>query len=385
MQNLVKPPRQTALFIKQGRFSGINESLLAQLRIRFADHDWQEIDVRDTWLARAPGLRLSNIIASAWTFRKMLLQRKASLRDVWLRSPLVFHAIRRFAQREVGRRKGSVNFSLATQSLFDASAPGVPHFLFTDHTHLANLYYPSFESKNLLPKAVIDLEREAYQNAQCLFVMGSHVGRSLQEHYGQELERIVVCGGGANFNHLPPLDNADFTNGAIGFVGIDWKRKGGEALLSAFSLVRQKLPHATLHLVGCPKGREEAGVFWYGRLPQEEVARVLSKVSVFVFPTRIEPFGLAPIEAAALGLPVVASHVGAMPDIVQQEKTGLLVPPDHPEELAAALLRLLSQSETAQQMGQNGRQHVLSNFTWDRVGERVAEAVSHSLRSAGRP
>ncbi len=385
MENSVTPPHPTAFFIKQGRFSGINDSLLAQLKTRFQDHDWRVMDVREQWLAQAPGLRIRNVVAAAWTFRKTLLRRKASLRDVWLRSPLIFHAIRGFAQREVGRRKGAVQLSLATQSLFDASVPSVPHFIFTDHTHLANLYYPSFDSENLLPDAVIDLERQAYQNARCVFAMGSHVARSLKEHYGLAPERTVVCGGGANFHHLPALDNAHYENGAIGFVGIDWKRKGGEALLGSFRLVRQRLPHATLHLVGCPQGEEEQGVYWYGRLPQEEVARVLSKVSVFAFPTRIEPFGLAPIEAAALGLPVVASNVGAMPDIVQQEKTGLLVPPDHPEELAAALLRLLTQPETAHQMGQNGRQHVLSHFTWDRVGERVAEGISRSLSSAGCP
>ena len=74
-------------------------------------------------------------------------------------------------------------------------------------------------------------------------------------------------------------------------------------------------------------------------------------------------------EAMSSGLPVVASRVGGLPEVVQHGETGLLVPPRDSSALASALIRLLEDEGLRRSMGQAGRERVLRTFTWDAIAE----------------
>ena len=89
----------------------------------------------------------------------------------------------------------------------------------------------------------------------------------------------------------------------------------------------------------------------------------------------MEPFGIAPIEALVHKIPVIASRIGALPDIVQHNKTGLLVAPDSVDELAAALVDLLSQPEKCRAFGELGHRLVKETYTWKAVGERIKTQI----------
>jgi alpha-maltose-1-phosphate synthase len=103
----------------------------------------------------------------------------------------------------------------------------------------------------------------------------------------------------------------------------------------------------------------------------------LSHASVFVCPSVYEPFGLINLEAMACRVPVVASAVGGIPEIVEDGRTGLLVPlgtdlERFARDLALAINELLANPERAKAMGAAGRQRVLDSFTWDVAAERTA-------------
>ena len=102
-----------------------------------------------------------------------------------------------------------------------------------------------------------------------------------------------------------------------------------------------------------------------GRIDHGEAPDFLRHLTVFANPSREEEFGVAAVEAQACGLPVVASRVGALPEVVLHGETGLLVPPNDPVALAKALVALLGDPERARMFGQAGREWVMERYRWD--------------------
>jgi glycosyltransferase involved in cell wall biosynthesis len=92
---------------------------------------------------------------------------------------------------------------------------------------------------------------------------------------------------------------------------------------------------------------------------------------VVVLPSLYEGFGLPAAEAMACETPVVASNVGALPEVVGGEGSGILVPPRDPGALAAAIQKILADPEERIRMGQMGRRRVEELFTWEKVAERT--------------
>ncbi len=100
---------------------------------------------------------------------------------------------------------------------------------------------------------------------------------------------------------------------------------------------------------------------------RHDVARVLSLMDVFVLPSRHEGFGIAILEAMAAGLPVVATNVGGIPEIVVDGETGLLVPPGDAPALANAIRYLLTHPAQAEAFGARGRRRARETFSIDAV------------------
>ncbi|MEN3341500.1 MAG: hypothetical protein V7644_904 [Actinomycetota bacterium] len=107
-------------------------------------------------------------------------------------------------------------------------------------------------------------------------------------------------------------------------------------------------------------------LFLPGRVP--DVAAWLRRASLFVHPARWEGFGLAVLEAMLASLPVVASHVSSLPELVRDGETGLLVPPDDPAALARAVLSALERPE----LGHAGRGRARDAFSVARMADRTA-------------
>jgi starch synthase len=114
------------------------------------------------------------------------------------------------------------------------------------------------------------------------------------------------------------------------------------------------------------KGR--SNVVWINKmLPRNEVVALLSGASVFVAPSLYEPFGIMNLEAMACERPVVSTRVGGITDVVLDGETGLLVPPNNPDELANAVNRIVADPKLGERMGEAGRRRVEDRFTWSRV------------------
>jgi len=168
-------------------------------------------------------------------------------------------------------------------------------------------------------------------------------------------------------------------------IGSAGRRKGYDLLAQAFAKLGAKHRNWFLWLVG-PKSRaegcatddgelvdimtplrqREAQVRMFGRInDREEIRRLLGASDVFVFPTRREGIGLAPMEAMAVGLPAVVSRIQGVTDVAcADEETGLLVPVGDAEALAQAMDRLGSDNDLRTALGKGGRQRINKGFSW---------------------
>ncbi|NUP23184.1 MAG: glycogen synthase [Streptomyces sp.] len=134
--------------------------------------------------------------------------------------------------------------------------------------------------------------------------------------------------------------------------------------------------------------RVREGVHWIPQmLPRPEVIQLLTHAAVFVCPSVYEPLGIVNLEAMACGTPVVASQVGGIPEVVEDGKTGLLVPLDDDAEafeagLARALDSVIGDPETARRMGEAGRERAVGEFGWDAVARRTVRLYGEILKQA---
>lgn len=177
----------------------------------------------------------------------------------------------------------------------------------------------------------------------------------------------------------------------IGMLGTVSRRKGSDLFVRAARRLQAELPGAEFRMIGtCVEGPERP---WAAQLVDDarrgaiqcgtrrDPYRELRDWDVFVLPSRDEPFGLAVAEAMAMGIPVVATRVGGLPEVVGGE-AGLLVEPEDVEALAAAILKLARAPGLRSTMGASGRVRVKREFTL----EKQADGLHHVyLEAAAMP
>ena len=193
--------------------------------------------------------------------------------------------------------------------------------------------------------------------------VGEQAARDVERFVGLPAGSVRTIRNGVPDLELEPLPRP-FAGPTIGSLGRLDRQKGYDVLLRALA----ELPGVALVLVGGGPERAalerqaaEAGlterVLFAGW--QEEPRRHLTTFDAFVLPSRFEGFPLSVVEAMLAGLPVVASRVGSVPEAVRDGETGLLVRPDDPHALAAALRRVLDEPT----LGRRSRELAREQFT----------------------
>jgi glycosyltransferase involved in cell wall biosynthesis len=128
-----------------------------------------------------------------------------------------------------------------------------------------------------------------------------------------------------------------------------------------------------------------AGVSFVGPVAHGDTVRYYRAADVYVMPSLSEAFGMAAVEAMAVGLPVVASRVEGIPETVCDEVTGLLVAPDDSGALAQALLRLLGDERLRRAMGEAGRRRAVQRFSWERIVQTLGDHYQRLGGGDARP
>ena len=189
------------------------------------------------------------------------------------------------------------------------------------------------------------------------------------------------------------------------FAGKLRESKGVHILLRAMTRVWEIAPRAVLVLVGGTEygrgrtmretpfmgqlrrdlDRAPGRVVLTGFIPPADMPRAYLLGDVFVGPSQIEEgLGLVFLEAAAAGLPIIATRQGGIPEVVRDGFNGLLLrQPDDDAELAEKIIGLLGDAPLRQRLGQQGRDWVARNFSWERIA-RTLEEFYDEVREQGR-
>lgn len=164
-------------------------------------------------------------------------------------------------------------------------------------------------------------------------------------------------------------------------VGTYERKKGHDVLLQAFKRISDSFPCLKLVFIGrtgptldellqmvIQFGLEDR-IMLIKDLPHASLGPFLENAKIFILPSRIEPFGIVVLEAGSLGLPVIASRVGGLPEILTSPEMGILVEADDSWGLSSAIAKVLNEPAWAKLLGENLRHHVQSNFSWRRAAD----------------
>lgn len=172
--------------------------------------------------------------------------------------------------------------------------------------------------------------------------------------------------------------------GMVVFAGTLNKNKGVIQLISAWSSVKKVCPHAELHLYGKDwfMDNEQSmweyllshfqsvlrqNVFYHGFVPREELLHALETANVAVYPSFVEGFAMAPLEAMSVGCPVIYTNRASGPELIEHGKNGFLVDPENPEDIANAVIQVLQNSSLAEQIGRSGWEKIMAEFATDTI------------------
>ncbi|GKV69354.1 LPS biosynthesis protein RfbU [Sporosarcina sp. NCCP-2716] len=232
------------------------------------------------------------------------------------------------------------------------------------------------------------LTADVLRGADHVITVGERLKQELISDFGVAENRITVMSMGVDQSVFRPLPKAEVRQElglpedapVLLFIGNIIREKGVLELVKAFAGVKERFPHASLHLIGSTRsagyvgeveqwiaGQKIADITFEGTKPQAELAKWLAAADVLALPSYHEGFGLVALEAMASGTQVVASDVGGLPYLLG-DRAGILVPPREVESLTGGLLEALS-GDTTDDSGK--REAVVREHSYDEILGRL--------------
>jgi glycosyltransferase involved in cell wall biosynthesis len=269
---------------------------------------------------------------------------------------------------------------------------GTPVIVATEH----NTYFMKSRAAVLMDRVL------SFASARLVAVSGA-VREFASQQAGIPVDRFVIIPNGIEIDVMPRLDGSQrrAKKAVFGFdaqaavcltVGRLVPQKGIDVLIESADRVRRRFPKAVFVVAGGGQGEgglrariAEEGLEGCVHLlgPRSDVHELMEISDILVMPSRWEGLPVAMLEACAHGLPVVASRVGGIPEVIESGITGLLVEPDDPAALAGGILTLLKDPTMRQALGAAARDRVVERFDARRVASRMGELYFDLLSRRG--
>lgn len=201
-------------------------------------------------------------------------------------------------------------------------------------------------------------------------------------------EKVAIIPFGITIKEIKEENKIKKEKIKILFAGRLIERKGVHILLESFAKVNKIFPEIELVIAGDGPLREklknlakelgiENKVIFKGHLKSNELEKEYKEASVFVLPSihdikgDTETLGVVLIEAMEYGVPVIATNVGGIPDIVKDGYNGLLVPEKDPEALAQAIIKLIKDESLREKFVKNAKEYIKEKFGWNNIIEKL--------------
>lgn len=264
--------------------------------------------------------------------------------------------------------------------------PHIPCISYHDG-NVAKMMTSPFFDKTLIPYAqrAFDWERGVYKNLKYILTMSEYLRQSMIHDFNANAFKVRNIGVGVNFD-IPEehkLDSIQKNPSDIIFVGREFERKGGNAILAALKIVQQKHPNTKLHIIG-PKTNpapEMPGIVHHGFLHKnkkedaELFFQILSRCSIGVFPTLFDAFGIPVLEMMSYKIPCIATNILAMPEMIIPNKTGYLVNVNDGEKIAEHINFYIENPNVRANHGKQARALMSARYTWTSVVSQIKSIV----------
>lgn len=227
-------------------------------------------------------------------------------------------------------------------------------------------------------------DKKVFEAAKNVVTFSEAARRSVIDDYGILPEKVTVIYPGVDLEKIPSaFPTIKSKPYKILFVGGDFERKGGYDLVNVF--LDKFADRAELHLVTqTPIQVDHPNIHLYKNIKAytPEWLQLYHQADVFVMPTYAEPFGWVFLEAMAAGLPIVATHITAIPEMVTHGENGFLVEPGDLNALAQSIEHLIDNPELGQKMGLQGRQLVEQKFNAQTHFEKLENLLKEAIATS---
>jgi glycosyltransferase involved in cell wall biosynthesis len=177
------------------------------------------------------------------------------------------------------------------------------------------------------------------------------------------------------------LDLENYT--IITFIGRLIYAKGAQDLIAIFPKIKEKNPNTKVIIIGDGPYKKElqkmidreckTDILFLGTKTPQEIVELLSITDIFVNLSYSEGFGITALEAGAVGVPIIATKVGGVPELIKDYETGIIINPGDREHLYNAIVELIDNPDLRKKLSNNIRSHVKNNYSWDVVIMKYAQ------------
>jgi glycosyltransferase involved in cell wall biosynthesis len=237
--------------------------------------------------------------------------------------------------------------------------------------------------------------REMLASADAITACSRQTLDEAEQFFGQPLSyKSRVVYNGVRLEEFATATPHPWPRPYILAIGRHVPQKGFDVLLQAFAKANPDSHDLLLAGDGPNRAELEAltkqlglngKVHFLGRVDHDQAVRLFTGCAFFILPSRHEPMGIVNLEAMAAGKPVIATHVGGVPELVINGETGLLIPGDNVPALATAITQLTTDGDMRHRFGENGRRRA-QQFSWLALADQYEEVYRQAIaaRRQGR-
>ncbi len=280
----------------------------------------------------------------------------------------------------------------------------VPHILFglpmKYRWKIPLLLYVHGGELNFLKKLPQPLKQIfiSFMRKSDLITVNSSYTKNLVESYGLDIPvEIIPFGNPHTDSKMYPYSQKN--SKVILFVGRLIEVKGLDDLIKAFKIVREKYKDAELRIVGDGPLRKHletlarelnVPVTFTGYKSGKDLEKEYLDACIFVLPSKpdkigqTETLGVVTIEALSYGVPVIASNIGGIPDVVKNAQTGLLFEPGNYHQLAQKIILLFENPLLREKLVNEGQTHIKTTYSWGRIVDKLENIYLKLLRKYGK-